>query len=138
MIRRPPRSTLFPYTTLFRSQRLRYNHQNFSDSLPQRAATFVLIREFFEADRHLIWKSLFGPNLLLDRGRGLRSGGARRRVACRRRGSAWVRGGCGLLRRRRGASRGGRVLFGTSRCGVRFGLPKSPPENFPQNNLLMK
>src|SRR2546427_3566785 len=24
MIRRPPRSTLFPYTTLFRSQRLRY------------------------------------------------------------------------------------------------------------------
>src|SRR3712207_7341520 len=24
MIRRPPRSTLFPYTTLFRSERLRY------------------------------------------------------------------------------------------------------------------
>src|SRR2546427_2787741 len=27
MIRRPPRSTLFPYTTLFRSVSLRYNHR---------------------------------------------------------------------------------------------------------------
>src|SRR5258708_21594079 len=27
MIRRPPRSTLFPYTTLFRSDRLRARHQ---------------------------------------------------------------------------------------------------------------
>src|SRR3712207_6835371 len=27
MIRRPPRSTLFPYTTLFRSQQLNYNEQ---------------------------------------------------------------------------------------------------------------
>src|SRR2546426_1743011 len=27
MIRRPPRSTLFPYTTLFRSQCLRQGHQ---------------------------------------------------------------------------------------------------------------
>src|SRR5260370_30115633 len=27
MIRRPPRSTLFPYTTLFRSQREALNHQ---------------------------------------------------------------------------------------------------------------
>src|SRR5258708_38217661 len=27
MIRRPPRSTLFPYTTLFRSQRLRHGEQ---------------------------------------------------------------------------------------------------------------
>src|SRR5256885_4904755 len=26
MIRRPPRSTLFPYTTLFRSHRLRHRH----------------------------------------------------------------------------------------------------------------
>src|SRR2546427_7853490 len=29
MIRRPPRSTLFPYTTLFRSQRLDFGSQNF-------------------------------------------------------------------------------------------------------------
>src|SRR5258708_9585099 len=28
MIRRPPRSTLFPYTTLFRSARVRYVHNN--------------------------------------------------------------------------------------------------------------
>src|SRR3990170_4372837 len=27
MIRRPPRSTLFPYTTLFRSTRLNFSHQ---------------------------------------------------------------------------------------------------------------
>src|SRR3712207_7626637 len=27
MIRRPPRSTLFPYTTLFRSVRRRYSHR---------------------------------------------------------------------------------------------------------------
>src|SRR2546430_6433195 len=27
MIRRPPRSTLFPYTTLFRSQRLRFGEE---------------------------------------------------------------------------------------------------------------
>src|SRR5256885_16420183 len=29
MIRRPPRSTLFPYTTLFRSQRLYYQDSDF-------------------------------------------------------------------------------------------------------------
>src|SRR5258708_39477052 len=28
MIRRPPRSTLFPYTTLFRSQRPAFDHSN--------------------------------------------------------------------------------------------------------------
>src|SRR2546430_10249829 len=31
MIRRPPRSTLFPYTTLFRSQRLRRLHHLLHD-----------------------------------------------------------------------------------------------------------
>src|SRR5690348_17806706 len=32
MIRRPPRSTLFPYTTLFRSQREKYpQHQRFQE-----------------------------------------------------------------------------------------------------------
>src|SRR5256885_3154123 len=40
MIRRPPRSTLFPYTTLFRSRRLnrffqRHRRQNGRDSLGQ-------------------------------------------------------------------------------------------------------
>src|SRR5256885_7086144 len=37
MIRRPPRSTLFPYTTLFRSEKL----QNFSDAL--RPAALVVL-----------------------------------------------------------------------------------------------
>src|SRR3989449_6576779 len=33
MIRRPPRSTLFPYTTLFRSRRGRRRHRKRSDRL---------------------------------------------------------------------------------------------------------
>ena len=33
MIRRPPRSTLFPYTTLFRSKYLKFNHQTFGNSV---------------------------------------------------------------------------------------------------------
>src|SRR2546425_9065906 len=35
MIRRPPRSTLFPYTTLFRSRLLRAGHQRFLDGARQ-------------------------------------------------------------------------------------------------------
>src|SRR3712207_8405357 len=34
MIRRPPRSTLFPYTTLFRSHRLRLTGQDGGELLP--------------------------------------------------------------------------------------------------------
>src|SRR5258705_4710457 len=34
MIRRPPRSTLFPYTTLFRSASDRYRHERRSDHTP--------------------------------------------------------------------------------------------------------
>src|SRR5260221_5259039 len=30
MIRRPPRSTLFPYTTLFRSRKVGFSHRQFS------------------------------------------------------------------------------------------------------------
>src|SRR5256885_8000211 len=33
MIRRPPRSTLFPYTTLFRSERLPGEHVDFVDDV---------------------------------------------------------------------------------------------------------
>src|SRR3712207_8772635 len=39
MIRRPPRSTLFPYTTLFRSQR---GHGHRTDVLRRRRATVAL------------------------------------------------------------------------------------------------
>src|SRR2546425_8981194 len=34
MIRRPPRSTLFPYTTLFRSRSFRFGHGKILSSLP--------------------------------------------------------------------------------------------------------
>src|SRR2546430_7049098 len=35
MIRRPPRSTLFPYTTLFRSSRSRHHYRRGSDHRPE-------------------------------------------------------------------------------------------------------
>src|SRR5947208_12655488 len=35
MIRRPPRSTLFPYTTLFRSWRIAYSNESLSDTSAQ-------------------------------------------------------------------------------------------------------
>src|SRR3712207_7873887 len=38
MIRRPPRSTLFPYTTLFRSQRLLYPAEPEAAAQPERWA----------------------------------------------------------------------------------------------------
>src|SRR3712207_8998022 len=42
MIRRPPRSTLFPYTTLFRSRHRGRTAHGKRDSLPSRAAWRVL------------------------------------------------------------------------------------------------
>src|SRR3712207_7818281 len=36
MIRRPPRSTLFPYTTLFRSDKQRFNAARYGSSQPPR------------------------------------------------------------------------------------------------------
>src|SRR3712207_7373279 len=62
MIRRPPRSTLFPYTTLFRSARLRSvenghkaligRHQTLADKslLPQKRAQEAELRRRVEAD----------------------------------------------------------------------------------------
>src|SRR5258708_39224523 len=44
MIRRPPRSTLFPYTTLFRSERPLQQHHA---PLPQRVAVEEMVRERF-------------------------------------------------------------------------------------------
>src|SRR5258708_20766663 len=40
MIRRPPRSTLFPYTTLFRSGRLFTHHFNMLRSILEKTASF--------------------------------------------------------------------------------------------------
>src|SRR5256885_12804236 len=56
MIRRPPRSTLFPYTTLFRSEeeRLRLGHEHsrkcHSLLLPPRERTGLAVGERREAD----------------------------------------------------------------------------------------
>src|SRR5260370_4288177 len=46
MIRRPPRSTLFPYTTLFRSAELRFGILNFGHGLADRDS-----RKKVEGDR---------------------------------------------------------------------------------------
>src|SRR2546430_4637708 len=52
MIRRPPRSTLFPYTTLFRSQK---RHDNTTDELSDRLKfELKTIREMGFADYFLI------------------------------------------------------------------------------------
>src|SRR5689334_25439712 len=47
MIRRPPRSTLFPYTTLFRSNRLRHKHT----PAPLRQLSRTRARETFRRTR---------------------------------------------------------------------------------------
>src|SRR3712207_7095388 len=41
MIRRPPRSTLFPYTTLFRSRRVRRRRRAAGDDPPRRRRLLV-------------------------------------------------------------------------------------------------
>src|SRR5690349_23949070 len=46
MIRRPPRSTLFPYTTLFRSQR--YIESDLMKAAPDDVAKFVSNPAYFE------------------------------------------------------------------------------------------
>src|SRR3712207_7092127 len=46
MIRRPPRSTLFPYTTLFRSLRPRPWQRGSDRGLPARVPTEVTVRPF--------------------------------------------------------------------------------------------
>src|SRR3712207_7067768 len=50
MIRRPPRSTLFPYTTLFRSLQLRWRRaSNGSRTRPQAVSDFGLSRRCVRA-----------------------------------------------------------------------------------------
>ena len=69
MIRRPPRSTLFPYTTLFRS------------ILPQLSATGVNIRAVRERTG---WDARFGPADIKDLTEYLRSGQAKTKREHRR------------------------------------------------------
>src|SRR2546426_4309810 len=50
MIRRPPRSTLFPYTTLFRSARDHLLEPGLVDRQPARAEDGDLLRDVVDAD----------------------------------------------------------------------------------------
>src|SRR3712207_6881807 len=60
MIRRPPRSTLFPYTTLFRSVRIRpYSGLEFRRRpIDQRRPAFMLILEPENTQRGIPWRVL--------------------------------------------------------------------------------
>src|SRR5258708_15946680 len=48
MIRRPPRSTLFPYTTLFRSPFAEYNR--YDDGIRARCDRYIADREVYRAE----------------------------------------------------------------------------------------
>src|SRR3712207_7117687 len=66
MIRRPPRSTLFPYTTLFRSQA---NAASFHQSILILSATFSIFPSTHPQTRYhctasLQWHSFPSPNQL--------------------------------------------------------------------------
>src|SRR3712207_7079516 len=64
MIRRPPRSTLFPYTTLFRSVRRQEPHQRRQQQRGVQRGAAVVLRE----DPALV--DPVGEDVLLDLGRG--------------------------------------------------------------------
>src|SRR3712207_6928406 len=53
MIRRPPRSTLFPYTTLFRSVNASQSSNDVFPSAIHIAATRAIVRDLIPALRHL-------------------------------------------------------------------------------------
>src|SRR5256885_16499060 len=53
MIRRPPRSTLFPYTTLFRSRRVRTHLELLREGLEGQAALELRARIFRGLERRL-------------------------------------------------------------------------------------
>src|ERR1035441_8927614 len=52
MIRRPPRSTLFPYTTLFRSNELKSTFDREMKSLEQETESFKEISNQFQSDTY--------------------------------------------------------------------------------------
>src|SRR5688572_31535472 len=58
MIRRPPRSTLFPYTTLFRSSLSQFGASRLADGPRFRCTAFsqeaITFRRKFEGDRHVV------------------------------------------------------------------------------------
>src|SRR2546430_5922750 len=83
MIRRPPRSTLFPYTTLFRSELVLRNPTNqqiadalgFNDSIDQRSEEHtselqsqsnLVCRLLLEQKQTISWRRLAEPRHLLN------------------------------------------------------------------------
>src|ERR1039458_6481142 len=69
MIRRPPRSTLFPYTTLFRSVRPRYRTRNCwrpSTSIPQLHLRSEEHTSELQSLRHLVCRLLLEKKTLTD------------------------------------------------------------------------
>src|SRR2546427_9093673 len=52
MIRRPPRSTLFPYTTLFRSRGKDINRDSESSGERNRKSLLVIVRRLTRSEEH--------------------------------------------------------------------------------------
>src|SRR2546422_6863496 len=71
MIRRPPRSTLFPYTTLFRSHALgdRCTHERYTNRIPQRLNRRA---QSAGAKRHSYSQSVTGASSTIQVGTGAR------------------------------------------------------------------
>mgnify|MGYP002528033829 CR=1 FL=1 len=68
MLRRPPRSTLFPYTTLFRSFDLIISNPPWEDAVPSNVSEFA----FYDAEFQLLDSILRGlDGHLTDDGRAL-------------------------------------------------------------------
>src|SRR3712207_8931627 len=70
MIRRPPRSTLFPYTTLFRSQLERVEVQGHTDDIGSSAENLALSLERARAVRDFLVGHGVAPERLGVRGFG--------------------------------------------------------------------
>src|SRR2546425_4063131 len=83
MIRRPPRSTLFPYTTLFRSQYIRNIHATLlADLTPEQALDFTYgVQQYHEQrlDR-IVEQGLSADYVLRETKRAVAGGGPRVKI----------------------------------------------------------
>src|SRR3989454_12331959 len=84
MIRRPPRSTLFPYTTLFRSGILLTTPESLDVLLTRADRTFAGVRAVVVDEAHLLYNSQRGLQLALVLGRLKRRAGRRMQVTVMR------------------------------------------------------
>src|SRR5258708_31457622 len=120
MIRRPPRSTLFPYTTLFRSPQADRSARRRRAAIHCRAAGHVLREDACLQGMHLAKAFLILEENLL-RQRGVPAGIATALYRCRRGRQAAVRLGLPAQHRRHerlpGARR--RAAAGPARCRTR-------------------